>query len=402
MKLEISVEGQEPLIHKIKSQNTMIGSGSDCEIVLHADGISRKHAAIHSENDQYFVIDQGSTNGSFINEERLTPGSKAQFTTFFPVKLGFHVTITLMDDDDADSGGGFSFADTLKKPEPSIKKSSSAPQAKTKTASVGSKTSTSNLELSSAKSKKGPAANKRPTKVTKTEDDKKMGNSKLFAFLLIAASVGYFFWDKKQTEVALVAAQPPKIEDQVKKVEAQLVQQSYESESPKGVEAASNGANIMKCSFPMEKKACLLMQLPDKSYSITGMVLTANAYVFVLPALRQEGKTFDTFRGERGWDWNLRPYMDSRLDNRDVAALYFVRGGPDLWKDITEDDKRDWVYVVFVNPQGARVEEMLFTKADALIEIMTSPEFAVSKEMSTSVGLVPLDIISGLFRRAPE
>lgn len=401
MKLEISVEGQEPLIHKIKSQNTLFGSGSECDVVLQADGISRKHAIIHAEDDKYYVIDQGSTNGSFINEERLTPGSKALFTSFFPVKLGFHVTITLMDDDEAEAGGGFSFADALKKPESSIKKDSSQAVTRPKPSISGGKTATKSLEAGSGKAKKAPSA-KRPGKSEKSADEKRMGTTKLLAFLLVAGSVGYFYWDKKQAEVAEIAAQPPKIEEVVKKIETQLSQESYQSANPQGVSAAANAANIMKCSFPMEKKVCEAMKLPDKTYSISGMVLTANAYVLVLPALRLEGKVFDTFREERGWEWNLRPYIDRRLDNRDVVALFLARTGADIWKDIPEDDKRDWIYVLFVNPQGSRVEEMLFTKADALIDIINSPEFEVSKEMSKSVGTIPLDVISGLFRRAPE
>jgi pSer/pThr/pTyr-binding forkhead associated (FHA) protein len=401
MKLEISVEGQEPLIHKIKSQKTLIGSGSDCDVVLQAEGISRKHAVIHSDDDKYYVIDQGSTNGSFINEERLTPGSKTLFTTFFPVKLGFHVTVTLMDDDEAEAGGGFSFADSLKKPEPSIKNTSSEGASRVKATVGAGKGSPKNLDVAPGKAKKGPPG-KRADKAANTEDEKKMLTTKLLAFLLVAGSIGYFYWDKKQAEVAEIAAQPPKIEEVTKKVEVQLTQQSYISPAPKGFEAAANAANIMKCSFPMEKKVCEAMRLPHKEFSITGMVMTANAYVFVLPALKQAGKTFDTFREELGWRWDYRPYFDQRLDNRDVAALYLVRGGGDLWKEIAEDDKRDWVYVIFVNQQGARVEEMLFTKADTVRELMTSPELDVFRQNAANAGMVPLEHLSGLFRHSPE
>jgi pSer/pThr/pTyr-binding forkhead associated (FHA) protein len=401
MKLEISVEGQEPLIHKIKSQKTLLGSGADCDVVLQAEGISRKHAIIHSEDDKYYVIDQGSTNGSFINEERLTPGSKNLFTTFFPVKLGFHVTLTLMDDDEAEAGGGFSFADSLKKPEASIKNSSSDGVSRAKAPVSGGKASTKTLDISASNTKKS-VPHKRPGKAAKTEDEKKMGTTKLLAFLLVAGSVGYFYWDKKKAEEEQIAAEPPKIEEVTKKVEVQLTQQSYISPAPKGFEAAANAANIMKCSFPMEKKACESMKLPHKEFSNTGMVMTANAYVFVLPALKQTGKTFETFREELGWRWDYRPYFEQRLDNRDVAALYLVRGGGELWKEVTEDDKRDWVYVIFVNQQGARVEEMLFTKSETVRELMTSPELDVFRQNAANAGMVPLEHLSGLFRRSPE
>ena len=401
MKLEINVEGQEPLFHKIKSQKTLIGSGTDCDVVLQADGISRKHAVIHADGDQFFVIDQGSTNGSFINEERLTPGSKASFTSFFPVKLGFHVTITLMDDDDAVAGSGFSFADTLKKPEPSIKKVSSPVQGRSKTSTGISSPSAAKRDSASVSGKIKKPLNNRPGKSVKDQDAKRMGTTKLFAFLLIASSVGYFYWEKQQAEVAQMEAAPPKTEDQVKAVETKLVSQNYISPSPKGVSAAANGANIMKCSFPLEKKACELMKLPHPEFLNTGMVMTANAYVFVLPALRQEKKTFDTFREDRQWRWDYRPFFDQRLDNRDVAGLYFVRAGAALWQEIPEEERRDWVYILFVNSQGSKVENMLFAKTQSVIDILTSPELESFKQASANTGIVALDNVSGLFRIAP-
>lgn len=400
MKLEINVEGQEPLIHKIKSQKTLLGSGSDCDVVLQADGISRKHAVIHSEDDKYYVIDQGSTNGSFINEERLTPGSKTLFTTFFPVKLGFHVTVTLMDDDEAEAGGGFSFADSLKKPEPGIKNTSSEGSSRAKAPVAAGKGSPKNLDVAPGKTKKGPPG-KRPGKAAKTEDEKKMGTTKLLAFLLVAGSVGYFYWDKKQSEEAEIAAEPPKIEDQVKAVETKLVEQSYLGPSPTGIEAAGNAVNIMKCSFAFEKKVCAAIKLPTADYSVTGMVMTANAYVFVLPDHKIENNTFDIFRPERGWRSDYAVQFNPRLDYRVIAGLYIIRSAAE-WKDIPEEDKREWIYVLFANKQGGRSGEFLFAKASSVIDALNSSEFPASLEVSATDGLTPIDNINGFFRKTPE
>lgn len=105
MRIEILVDNEEPQVFTLNKQKLVIGSQESCEIVLKADGVSRKHITIVHENDNYFVIDQGSTNGSYINEERLVPGRMTEFTSFFPLRLGDKVLVTLLSDSDADSMG---------------------------------------------------------------------------------------------------------------------------------------------------------------------------------------------------------------------------------------------------------------------------------------------------------
>jgi len=48
-----------------------IGASSDNEIRIVAPGVSRRHARILVENDQYFVEDAGATNGTFLNGGRV-------------------------------------------------------------------------------------------------------------------------------------------------------------------------------------------------------------------------------------------------------------------------------------------------------------------------------------------
>ncbi len=63
-------------VYPIGPQTTSIGRGrrSGNEIVL-ADGmVSKRHMALLFENDRFFVRDEGSTNGTFLNGVRLSPG----------------------------------------------------------------------------------------------------------------------------------------------------------------------------------------------------------------------------------------------------------------------------------------------------------------------------------------
>lgn len=50
----------------------LLGRHSECDIVLTGNGVSRKHARLLSCNGQFFVEDQGSTAGTFLNNEKIT------------------------------------------------------------------------------------------------------------------------------------------------------------------------------------------------------------------------------------------------------------------------------------------------------------------------------------------
>ncbi|HXH30304.1 MAG TPA: FHA domain-containing protein [Bacteriovoracaceae bacterium] len=98
MRIEVIVGNEEPKIFPLSKTKIALGSGETCDIELRASGISRKHIIILNEDDSYYVVDQGSTNGSFINEQRLVPGRKVEFTSFFPVRLGDSVLLNLIGD----------------------------------------------------------------------------------------------------------------------------------------------------------------------------------------------------------------------------------------------------------------------------------------------------------------
>ena len=81
----------------------VIGRGSSNDISVVCDGVSRVHIEIHTINGEYFVVDKGATNGTFINDERLEKDAKVPFNSFFPVLLGFHAKVHLMDESNTSS-----------------------------------------------------------------------------------------------------------------------------------------------------------------------------------------------------------------------------------------------------------------------------------------------------------
>jgi pSer/pThr/pTyr-binding forkhead associated (FHA) protein len=100
MRLEVLTNNENPAVFSLKSPKLTLGTSESCDIILSAEGISRKHISVLIEGDNYFVVDLGSTNGSFINEERLVPGRKTEFTSFFPVRLGHNILISLLSDEE--------------------------------------------------------------------------------------------------------------------------------------------------------------------------------------------------------------------------------------------------------------------------------------------------------------
>ena len=98
MYLKVDNNGEEQ-IYSFQNQNVVvIGRAPTSDIQVVTDGISRKHLEVRERDGEFFIIDFGSTNGTFLNEERLEPNVEHSFNSFFPIKLGFHVYLYLVDE----------------------------------------------------------------------------------------------------------------------------------------------------------------------------------------------------------------------------------------------------------------------------------------------------------------
>lgn len=102
MRIEIHVGAGEVQVYPVNKPSITIGASTASDIRIKAEGVSRRHLLIVKEGDTVYAIDQGSTNGTFLNEERLEAGKKVEFTTFFPLRLGIHVLVSLVGGDDED------------------------------------------------------------------------------------------------------------------------------------------------------------------------------------------------------------------------------------------------------------------------------------------------------------
>lgn len=73
-RLLIARKGEKPSAQNLDKERYSIGRTEDNDIVLKAEGISRKHARIErSSGGNWTVVDTGSTNGTFLEDSRLLP-----------------------------------------------------------------------------------------------------------------------------------------------------------------------------------------------------------------------------------------------------------------------------------------------------------------------------------------
>ncbi len=65
-------EGEEPEIHSLRLDVTLLGRDSGCHIRIKSKTVSRRHAEIRLEAQGFTVHDLGSENGTYLNGERIT------------------------------------------------------------------------------------------------------------------------------------------------------------------------------------------------------------------------------------------------------------------------------------------------------------------------------------------
>lgn len=70
------------------------GTYPDVEVELD-DGVSRRHAEVHQEGENLYVVDLGSTNGTILNGEMLTPNQPVRLMRGDRIRIGERVEIVL-------------------------------------------------------------------------------------------------------------------------------------------------------------------------------------------------------------------------------------------------------------------------------------------------------------------
>jgi pSer/pThr/pTyr-binding forkhead associated (FHA) protein len=196
MRLEVLIENEDPIVYPLGNQKITIGSSETCEIVLNTDGVSRKHLSITSEGDHFFVVDLGSSNGSFINEERLIPGKRSEFTSFFPVRLGQNVLLTLLSDEEAQSEGLIEVPIAFK--EKAVEPKADVQRDQTRIISLNDLSKQSTEKLISTRNEKRVELKAKSSKVQPKK--KKSNFLSYIAFLILIGGAAFNFFKIKENK----------------------------------------------------------------------------------------------------------------------------------------------------------------------------------------------------------
>ncbi len=80
--IKVRNEATQSVLLESDRTSWLIGRDSSCDIALNSSQVSRRHAKLSCENDQYFLEDSGSSLGSFVNDvkisgkEKISPGTR--------------------------------------------------------------------------------------------------------------------------------------------------------------------------------------------------------------------------------------------------------------------------------------------------------------------------------------
>jgi len=98
MFIKVEVKSKEPVIYIIEQNELIVGSSPDyCHLRIDHPSISKKHLKIIQENGQFFALDQGSTNGTYIKGEQVIPGKKVELKPGMKLRLGLYAFVSLIE-----------------------------------------------------------------------------------------------------------------------------------------------------------------------------------------------------------------------------------------------------------------------------------------------------------------
>lgn len=184
MRIQVKIGSETPQSYAIEKDELQIGSSKKADIMIPLPEISRQHLTLFREGERYFIMDNGSTNGTWLNEERLEPKKRQEMTTYFTFRLAQTVQLSLINEDVT---GATQMQSEIKIPTPADTSTNLQ-----KPAAKGRETTKTELVLDFNKPKQKPK--KAVPVVTETKIEEGGGLVKGIIFVVVLAAVGFFVY----------------------------------------------------------------------------------------------------------------------------------------------------------------------------------------------------------------
>jgi pSer/pThr/pTyr-binding forkhead associated (FHA) protein len=88
MKITIILPNGKKVESKQEKSIIIVGRSKDCDLQIDDEALSRKHCRIEECDGNFFVTDLGSTNGVFLNGDRIQSETKLLYDTFLQLHIG--------------------------------------------------------------------------------------------------------------------------------------------------------------------------------------------------------------------------------------------------------------------------------------------------------------------------
>lgn len=88
MRLSVQIEFDKTLDLETNKKEVVVGRSPQCDLVIPHDGVSRRHCKIEIHNGHYFITDLGSSNGVFLDGQKLPLNERTAFLSTQQLKIG--------------------------------------------------------------------------------------------------------------------------------------------------------------------------------------------------------------------------------------------------------------------------------------------------------------------------
>lgn len=94
MRIDILSSGSIPQSFEIHKDKISLGHDSSCDLKINEPEISRLHLDVISYDGRYFIQDNDSTNGTYLDDKKIDPGATVEVFEGTQVRLGASILLT--------------------------------------------------------------------------------------------------------------------------------------------------------------------------------------------------------------------------------------------------------------------------------------------------------------------